>query len=102
MTTSGRQFLARGDYVVGLTLAALHLLLCYWVFTSATEGSWGGFLVFLADVPISIPLIYVAQRWGGNGPIVVGGTVWWFCVGAAVSKGAKFLIARLSARGSVR
>jgi hypothetical protein len=100
MMTIGPKFLARADYIFGLTLASLHLALCYWVFTSATEGSWGGFLVFLADIPISIPLTYLA-RYLGISALIVGGTVWWFCVGLAFSKAAKFLISRLSARGYI-
>src|ERR1700757_5231685 len=40
MTGTGHRFLARSDYIVGLILASLHLVLCYWVFSSATEGSW--------------------------------------------------------------
>jgi hypothetical protein len=82
-------------------LASVHLLLCYWVFSSATEGSWGGFIVYLFDLPLSIPLTLVAQRLGGDGALIVGGTLWWFCVGAALSKGARFLISRLSARSGI-
>ena len=102
MITSGRHSLARVDYVIGLTLACLHLVLCYWVFASATEGSWGGFLVYLVDVPISIPLMYVAQRFGGDGALIVGGTAWWFCAGVALSKVAKLLTSRHAAPGRVR
>ena len=102
MTASDDRFLARSDYIVGLTLAFLHLVLCYWVFASATEGSWGGFLVYLVDIPISIPLTFVAQRLGGDGALIVGGTIWWFCVGVAACKVLKFLVSRLSARGGAR
>ncbi len=84
MTTSVKRF-ARGDYIVRLTLACMHLAFCYWVFASAPEGSWGGFLVSLVDIPISIPLTLLAQRLGGNGTLIVGGTLWWFCIGVAVS-----------------
>jgi hypothetical protein len=102
MITNGNHFLVRTDYLVGLMFASLHTALCYWVFASATEGSWGGFLVALIDFPISIPLDLVAQRLGGNAAPIVGGTVWWFCLGIAISKGARFLIARVSARSSAR
>lgn len=101
MTGSGHRFFARGDYFVGLMLACLHLVLCYWVFSSATEGSWGGFIVYLFDLPISIPLTLVAQRLGGDGALIVGGTLWWFCVGVVLSKGVRFLISWLSTRGSI-
>ncbi|HEY3615348.1 MAG TPA: hypothetical protein VGK96_00965 [Candidatus Sulfotelmatobacter sp.] len=101
MTGAGHRFLTRSEYVVGLMLASVHLLLCYWVFSSATEGSWGGFIVYLFDLPLSIPLTLVAQRLGGDGALIVGGTLWWFCVGAALSKGARFLISRLSARSGI-
>jgi hypothetical protein len=98
MTGNRHHFFARSDYIVGVTLASLHIVLCYWVFASATEGSWGGFLVALVDLPISIPLDLVAQRLGGNAALIVGGTVWWFCLGVALSKGARFLFSRLRAR----
>lgn len=91
METSGRRCLTRVDYIVGLTLACSHLVLCYWVFTPASEGSWGGFLVYLIDIPISIPLTVVAQRLGGDSALIVGGTVWWFCIGVALSKGGQIV-----------
>ena len=101
MTGAGRRFLARADYIVGLTLASFHLLLCYWVFSSAAEGSWGGFIVYLVDLPFSIPMILVAQRLGGEATLIIGGTLWWFCLGAILCKAAKYLISRFSPRSRV-
>jgi len=69
----------KGSQWVPLVLPALHLVLCIATRAAlfASEGSWGWFVLFVADFPFSIallPLLKVAD------PLVVFGTLgtaWW-------------------------
>lgn len=80
-------------HAVSLVLPALHLGLCLATQKGllASEGSWGWFLVFLLDLPLSmalLPLLKIAD------PFVVFsvlGTAWWYLI----SRLAVYAVARL-------
>lgn len=78
---------------VSLVLPTLHLALC--VATRAgwltSEGSWGWFLVFLVDLPVSLLLLPLSKF--ADPLLLFGsvGTAWWFLVGNIFSHGIKRL-----------
>jgi hypothetical protein len=67
---------------IGLGLAAFHLLLVWAIWSQHYEGSWGGFLLFLIDFPISILIVVPSSIYGKwvSGWIAFGivGTLWWY------------------------
>jgi hypothetical protein len=67
---------------VALVLPAFHLSLCLAIGTGLLgfEGSWGGFLIFLIDLPFSmllLPLLTVADNLL---VFALFGTGWWYLV----------------------
>lgn len=77
--SSPRRFVS----LTGIVLSALNLVIVAAIYRKGFEGSWGGFFIFLIDLPISIPILlidYVVRPkhpWIG---ILVGAT-WWYVVG---------------------
>jgi hypothetical protein len=52
------------------------------------EGSWGGFLIFLVDLPVSVPALLLSNVLviRTEYVLLVVGTAWWFCIGVLISK----------------
>jgi hypothetical protein len=78
----------RWPYLWGGTLALAHVVFYFVAMNVNSEGGWGGFPVFVADLPASIPLLLLTNVIGIATPyaLLVGGTAWWFCLGLASSK----------------
>jgi hypothetical protein len=73
-------------FVLPSLLGLLHAWLCFESFGPDPNG-WGGFLAFLVDFPISILFAKLSNALSSNGLIIflIGGTVWWFCLGLLIS-----------------
>jgi hypothetical protein len=82
---------------VGSALALSHVILFFAIMSRHYEGSWGGFLIFLVDFPGSILPLLLSNALGiGNlHPLLVFGTVWWFCIGILISKAFTFFSAKV-------
>ncbi len=66
-----------------IILPLLHFCLCIYVAVNARgyEGSWGWFIVFLADFPFSILLLPLQGHIPNLLTFGVLGTAWWYFVG---------------------
>jgi hypothetical protein len=71
--------------------AALHAALCFYIFSNPPEGSGGGFIIFIIDLPVSfIPLLglsYIDNKFGIGSALInyvtygLIGSAWWFFLG---------------------
>jgi hypothetical protein len=80
-------------WAMSLVLPAAHLLLTVATRLDVmhTEGSWGWFLVFLVDLPVSLLFVRVSIL----DPLLVfgiGGTAWWFVINRLIVLGAQELL----------
>jgi hypothetical protein len=52
------------------------------------EGGWGGFPIFLVDLPASFIALLLSNVLGIRTEYVllVVGTAWWFCIGMLIAK----------------
>ena len=66
-------------------MAILHLALVWWVSAEDFEGSWGGMVLFVADLPVSLLLFLPipANQWF---LFAIVGTVWWYFIGVFLNK----------------
>jgi hypothetical protein len=67
---------------LALILPAFHLSLCVAIGTGLLrfEGSWGGFLIFLIDLPFSILLLPLFAVADNVLVLAIFGTGWWYLV----------------------
>jgi hypothetical protein len=81
-----RKRLARWDFILPSLLALGHVGLYFSSVRQSPDG-WAGFVVFIVDVPISIPLLMLAKALSLDKLVVllVGGTIWWFVLGILIS-----------------
>ena len=70
-------------YRTGLALAALNLLLTFLVYREHFEGSWGGFVLFCLDFPISL-LSFLPVGWNQWLFFFIVGPAWWYFVGMLI------------------
>ena len=70
---------------LGIVLAFLHLLLVGFVYSRDYEGSWGGMILLVADLPVSLLLALPIpmNQWLFFGIV---GTVWWYWLGTLFAK----------------
>src|SRR5262249_54736051 len=82
-----KQNLPRLAYVSSSALALSHVVFCFWVLGRHFEGSWGGFLIFLVDLPASVLALLISNIFGirTDYVLLVVGTAWWFGVGTLLS-----------------
>lgn len=59
-------------------LPLAHIALCVATLLGSSEGSWGWFVVFLADFPFSILVLPVANVVGPFPAFVTLGSLWWY------------------------
>jgi hypothetical protein len=103
-----RWTLTRSGLVVCSALALGHICFYFYDVSQNSDGGWGGFLVFVVDMPISLLLAKLSGTLSLNLRMVllVGGTVWWFCLGILFTmliRGVSWLNTRFAiwlARGS--
>ncbi len=81
-----RKFLTRSELAVCSVLALGHIGFYFYDVSQHAEGGWGGFLVFVVDLPISILLVRLSNAMSLGSPIalLIGGTVWWFGLGILI------------------
>lgn len=58
---------------------------------SGFEGSWGGFLLFVLSLPLSVLILPAAGALNVSGPAVnaaflISGVTWWYGVGYALER----------------
>jgi hypothetical protein len=70
-------------------LSALHLAAVLAVYQQHFEGSWGGFLLFLLDLPVSL-LSFLPIGWNQWFFFGVIGSLWWFAIGIMIGRFAGF------------
>lgn len=82
-----RSTLTRSELAVCSALALGHICFYFYDVSQHSNEGWGEFLVFVVDLPISILLAKLAETSSLSPRIVllVGGTVWWFCLGVLFS-----------------
>lgn len=69
-------------------LAVLNLLIVAYVYSQHYEGSWGGFVLFCLDFPISL-LSFVPLGWNQWMFFSVIGPLWWYLIGVLISTGIR-------------
>ena len=67
-------------YRTGLALAALNLLVTFLVYRQHFEGSWGGFILFWFNFPISL-LSFLPVGWNQWLFFFIVGPAWWYFIG---------------------
>jgi hypothetical protein len=74
------------DFVLPSLLALGHIWLYNRCVTHDTTG-WSGILVVLADFPVSIFFAEMSKAlsFDFSTILLIGGTVWWFCLGFLIS-----------------
>lgn len=77
---------------LSFVLLVVHLGVVYWVYKENFEGSWGGFLLFVIDFPIS--LLGFIPVWNEWFFFSVVGSLWWYWIGTVISS----LIAKIIRR----
>jgi hypothetical protein len=70
---------------LGIILLVVHLVVIFWITMQEFEGSWGGFLIFLIDFPVSV----LSFAFSGYVQFIyfmaVVGSMWWYLIGLAIS-----------------
>ena len=68
---------------LGVALSSLNLAMVMAILRHGFEGSWGGFYVFLINLPISIPVLFIGHVVQPAFPwfAVLVGAIWWYVVG---------------------
>jgi hypothetical protein len=86
----------RAAYIFGSVLALSHVAFYFFVMSRNFEGSWGGFLIFLVDLPASLLALLLSNAPGMHSEYVflIIGTAWWFFVGLLISKVFIFVAAK--------
>lgn len=69
----------------GWVLAAVHLAVVLGVYKQHFEGSWGGFVLFLLDFPVSL-LSFLPIGWNQWIFFGVIGSLWWFAIGIIIRR----------------
>src|SRR5260370_13994356 len=89
---------SRPAYILGSALALGHAVFYFTIMSTQFEGSWGGFLIFLVDLPASLLVLLLSNAFGIRTAyaLLTGGTVWWFCIGILVAKLFTFFSKRVS------
>jgi hypothetical protein len=74
------------SFILPTLLSLGHIWACFDSFRFDANG-WTGFGIFLVDLPISLLLLKLTNALSANVLIVflIGGTVWWFCLGVLIS-----------------
>lgn len=69
----------------GSVLFLLHICFVMYVYVQDYEGSWGGFLLFIIDLPVSlIAFIPIGlNQWLFFGVV---GSFWWYIIGCLIEK----------------
>lgn len=74
---------------LGTLLALLYIIISIIILFSNTEGSWGGFLLFVSALPFSILSLFVSSYLNGplaNFVFIFLNTIWWFLLGWLFTK----------------
>jgi hypothetical protein len=69
-------------------LFATHLALVFGILEQHFEGSWGGFLLFLLDFPVSL-LSFLPVGWASWFFFGVIGSLWWYVIGIVAVRSIK-------------
>jgi hypothetical protein len=81
---------------VGLVFLALHTVALSVIASQSFEGSWGGFFIYILDMPVSfiyLPLVNSQQeQWLVSA--LVGGA-WWYVIGIVLGRLASWASAAL-------
>jgi hypothetical protein len=64
-----------------ITLATLHIILCFVVETTFSEDGWKWFLLAVIDLPASN---WIKQLDPPFLSFLILGTLWWYCIGIVV------------------
>ena len=71
--------------LVGSGLAIANLCLTFFVWSREFEGSWGGFLLFIFNFPVSM-LSLIPVGWNPWVFFSIVGPLWWYAVGAITER----------------
>ena len=74
---------------LGILLALIYLIASMVILGDSTEGSWGGFLLFVSAFPFSILSLFVSNYVNGplaNGVFIFLNAIWWFLLGWLITK----------------
>lgn len=68
--------------LIASAIAAAHVLLSCaiglgWI---VFEGSWGGFVLFVVDFPVSLLMLFLQDRFNPFLMHAIFGTLWWFLI----------------------
>ena len=69
---------------LGILLALIYLIASMVILGDSTEGSWGGFLLFVLAFPFSILSLFVSNYVNGplaNWVFIFLNAIWWFLLG---------------------
>lgn len=67
----------------GVIFSALNLVVIVAIVSQGFEGSWGGFFIFVVNLPVSIPLLLIDYVVQPRFPwfTILAGALWWYVVG---------------------
>lgn len=82
----------------GIFLAGCSLVISLAVLSQQYEGSWGGFLLFLIALPISLTVLFLGNLFGFNLVpfIICAGVIQWYLVGWFIERAVKRSKSRVS------
>jgi hypothetical protein len=69
---------------LGFVFFILHVGTVFLVFKQDYEGSWGGFFLFILDMPASL-LILLPLHWNQWIFFGIFGSLWWYGIGFLIS-----------------
>jgi len=82
---------------VGLLLLIIHTFMVWWIYQQQYEGSWGGFLVFVIDIPASF-LFFLPISINQWLLFAIVGGIWWYLIGVFAAKACKWAWASIRRR----
>lgn len=65
---------------LGIALALSNLIITLWVYVQKFEGSWGGFVLFWVNFPVSL-LTFIPFGWNQWLFFIFVGPIWWYVIG---------------------
>lgn len=77
----------RPQLASGKAFAVAHVIFYVAVLSQHYEGSWGGFLIFIVDFPVSFLLLTPLPVSTDVAMFImlIAGTIWWFFIGVLLA-----------------
>ncbi len=70
---------------LGVVLLVFHAAIVFIILGQKFEGSWGGFVLFVIDFPISLLLMLLPFKWDQWVLFGIFGSLWWYILGVLIT-----------------